>query len=737
MTLKPSNLGATTNNYLGKSQFSDPYVNGNIDDLRIYSSALTGSQIANLYQSGFFPSVATAASASPASVPGTTTQLSVLGADDNGEVNLTYTWSLAGVPPAPVSFSANGANAAKNTTAAFTKAGDYNLMVTMVNLVGLSTTSSVSVPVSFGLFSDSGDIGSPALGGSMNYNASNSAYTIKAGGTDIWDASDQFRYTYEGFNGNGRITARVASVSNTNAWAKAGPMFRDSAAANAAFADVVATPGSGVSFQWRSTAGGTPGFAQVTGVAAPVWLRLSRVGNQFSAYYSTNNVTWTQIGATQTVTMATAALAGLAVTSHNAAALTTSVMDNVSLNATPTVATAASASPSPVAGTTANLSVLGADDGGEANLTYTWSMASGPAAVNYSANGGNAAKTTVATFNRAGTYTFLVTIADAGGLSATSSVSVTVSQTYSGLSLSPASPNLTGGAAQQFTATALDQFGQPMSPQPAMTWTLDSGLGTLSTSGLYTPPYASGSATVRVASGSYSATAAVTYSSQAQWNAAISGSWTTGGNWKDVFTSAALAAPGIRGLTGDTILFASATGPIVRLDGANPTLAGITFDNAATSYTIDQGSAGGLTLQGGNGAAVSALAGSHIIAAPVHLAGNTTFNAAATSMLTVTRPIDGSGGLTMTGGGQLVLDAANTFSGGLAVQSGTVVVKLASGLRDGSSLTIGAESTNKRSSGCATMSRWYPCGSSRGSETTASCAAARPTAVVASSHAAV
>jgi hypothetical protein len=41
-------------------------------------------------------------------------------------------------------------------------------------------------------------------------------------------------------------------------------------------------------------------------------------------------------------------------------------------NAAPTVATAAHASPNPVIGTTTNLGVLGADDGGASNLTYTW-----------------------------------------------------------------------------------------------------------------------------------------------------------------------------------------------------------------------------------------------------------------------------------------------------------------------------------------------------------------------------
>jgi len=48
--LRPKDLGATTNNYLGRSQFSaDPYFNGELDDLRIYASALTAAQITTIY----------------------------------------------------------------------------------------------------------------------------------------------------------------------------------------------------------------------------------------------------------------------------------------------------------------------------------------------------------------------------------------------------------------------------------------------------------------------------------------------------------------------------------------------------------------------------------------------------------------------------------------------------------------------------------------------------------------
>ena len=114
-------------------------------------------------------------------------------------------------------------------------------------------------------------------------------------------------------------------------------------------------------------------------------------------------------------------------------------------NVIPTVATPAAATPNPVTGTTTNLSVLGADDGGEANLTYTWTattLPAGAAVPTYSVNGVNAAKTTTATFSQTGNYVFQVTIADLDGFSTTSSVSVTVNQTVTTIIVSPASVTL-------------------------------------------------------------------------------------------------------------------------------------------------------------------------------------------------------------------------------------------------------------------------------------------------------
>ncbi|MFO0863741.1 MAG: IPT/TIG domain-containing protein [Gemmataceae bacterium] len=99
-------------------------------------------------------------------------------------------------------------------------------------------------------------------------------------------------------------------------------------------------------------------------------------------------------------------------------------------NSAPFVVTAAAASPTTVTGTTTTLSALGSDDGGEANLIYTWSIVAKPTGAadpTFSANGTNAAKSSIANFSATGAYTFRVTIQDVQSLTTTSSVNVNVS----------------------------------------------------------------------------------------------------------------------------------------------------------------------------------------------------------------------------------------------------------------------------------------------------------------------
>jgi alpha-L-arabinofuranosidase len=219
---------------------------------------------------------------------------------------------------------------------------------------------------------------------------------------------------------------------------------------------------------------------------------------------------------------------------------------------TPTVATPAAANPSPVTGTTTNLSVLGADSSGESNLTYTWS-ATGPAAVNYNVNGTNAAKNSTATFAAAGAYTFTVTITNSAvGTSIASTVDITVNQTPTGFSVSPPASTIASGASVQFTANQTDQFGNAITSQSAA-WSIAGGGGSINSSGVYTAPTTGGSATIDATfSGGTIASATVTIAAPVEWYKADASSGTTladssGNNHNGTLNNAAGFASGVSG----------------------------------------------------------------------------------------------------------------------------------------------------------------------------------------------
>lgn len=145
ITLRPSSLGTTTRNYLAESQFAaDPTFMGTIEDFRIYGRALSTTEINQLAR----PTLVNPAAAAGATITTATANLSTLGADQiGGESSLTYTWKSIGTPPAPVSFSINGTNAAKNTVATFTAPGTYSFRATITASNGQTVWSEMTVTV--------------------------------------------------------------------------------------------------------------------------------------------------------------------------------------------------------------------------------------------------------------------------------------------------------------------------------------------------------------------------------------------------------------------------------------------------------------------------------------------------------------------------------------------------------------------------------------------------------------
>ena len=179
------------------------------------------------------------------------------------------------------------------------------------------------------------DIGNPTPAGNQAVNGG--TWTVQAGGGDIWNTVDQFHYAWQSLAADGSVSAHVTSQTNTDPWAKAGVMLRQTTDPGSPNYAVFVTPGNGIQVQYRATQGANAVVAASIAGTVPAYLKVSRSGTTFSAYTSTDGTTWTPIaGSSVTISMTGTVLAGLAATSHNTAALSTVAFDTVNVNTSPT-----------------------------------------------------------------------------------------------------------------------------------------------------------------------------------------------------------------------------------------------------------------------------------------------------------------------------------------------------------------------------------------------------------------
>ncbi len=160
-------------------------------------------------------------------------------------------------------------------------------------------------------------------------------YTMTGSGTDITGEADEFHFAYKKLTGAGSIIAKVVSVSNTDPWAKAGVMIRETLDPNSRHALACVTPGSGVAFEGRIYAAGASFSLAEPGITAPHWIKLERSAmDVFTVSHSTDGVTWVAVAnaPSQSITMDAASVyIGLAVTSHDAAETCQAVFSNVTV----------------------------------------------------------------------------------------------------------------------------------------------------------------------------------------------------------------------------------------------------------------------------------------------------------------------------------------------------------------------------------------------------------------------
>jgi regulation of enolase protein 1 (concanavalin A-like superfamily) len=159
-------------------------------------------------------------------------------------------------------------------------------------------------------------------------------------GADIWGTSDAFTYIHTRWSGDGALTARLNRLDEAHRWTKGGLMFRESLAPGAAHAFVLSSPEKGTTVQYRAVANGTSASGGTFPKNAPgevgpgFWLLIVREGNVFTGYLSADAAGWLQIEQA-VVSLPPTVYVGLAVTSHNVAASSWGLFDDVTLRRRP------------------------------------------------------------------------------------------------------------------------------------------------------------------------------------------------------------------------------------------------------------------------------------------------------------------------------------------------------------------------------------------------------------------
>jgi hypothetical protein len=174
------------------------------------------------------------------------------------------------------------------------------------------------------------DVGNVGVMGSASYDSG--VFTVNGAGSGNGGTQDSFEFTHQGFCGDGSITARVTGFQTANT--EAGIMIRSTTSFTDANAFLYATPGGQVYFIYRAAPGGSYTTVATAAFALPIWLRLNRAGNVYSAFTSTDGSTWTAFGNTVTLTLTSdsSSQAGLVVSGRAGALLSSATFDNVTVS---------------------------------------------------------------------------------------------------------------------------------------------------------------------------------------------------------------------------------------------------------------------------------------------------------------------------------------------------------------------------------------------------------------------
>jgi hypothetical protein len=189
---------------------------------------------------------------------------------------------------------------------------------------------------------DIGPLAQPSIIG-----IANGAFSVTAGGADIWGTRDEFSFSFVELKGDVDVRVRVKSLSATHTYTKAGIMARETLEPGSRHVYYQLFPDNqprnnnkgGCEFQYRSVEGGEmkaiyPADAVEKAdylVQYPsAYIRLIRKGDVFEGWFSGDGAKWEQYSSFN-LKLEKSLFVGLAVTSHDSGKTTTAVFSSFQL----------------------------------------------------------------------------------------------------------------------------------------------------------------------------------------------------------------------------------------------------------------------------------------------------------------------------------------------------------------------------------------------------------------------
>lgn len=200
--------------------------------------------------------------------------------------------------------------------------------------IALMFILSVTIPApgqtkNTGLFSESSDIGNPAIKGSTVYNENDQTYLLSGGGKNMWLNEDQFQFLYKKIKGDFIISATVKFLGKgVEGHRKIGIMARENLTKGSKYADGALHGGLplNTSLQYRLTDGDTTGQVLISTVH-PTEIEFERSGNTFTFSAATPGEIYKSV--TKQVSLNEEVYAGLFICSHNESVKEQALFSNV------------------------------------------------------------------------------------------------------------------------------------------------------------------------------------------------------------------------------------------------------------------------------------------------------------------------------------------------------------------------------------------------------------------------